>query len=173
MTTKFETEIVKTKKFNKIFTIVYGILYLIAIYYIFLLDKEHQNSYLKYTAFAIFIVSIYVMTEKSLIKPKKIGKLTISTDSIEFNVNDKHTAIPITELKNIYLRYLDYGSWQTHSFFGNKNYCRIIDQSGKNYDFEILIRNKESKNNLKYILHCTEFDEKFVLSQSGKSKTVF
>ena len=50
MTTEYKTEIVKTKEFNKIFMIVFGILYLISTFYIFLYDKENLNVYFKYLA---------------------------------------------------------------------------------------------------------------------------
>ena len=73
MTTEFNTEIVKTKEFNKIIMIIYGILYLIATFYIFLYDKENQNIYLKYLAFAIYISCIYFFFGQSFLKPKKIG----------------------------------------------------------------------------------------------------
>jgi hypothetical protein len=173
MTTEFETEIVKTKEFNKIFMIVFGILYLISTFYVFLYDKENQNVYLKYLALAIYTSGIYFLFGQSFIKPKQIGKLKISTDRIEFNQNDENKNIPLNELENIYLKYMDYGSWTTHSIFGNKNYLRITEKSGNKYDFEILIRNRNSKNELKRILHSPEFYEKFDFMKGGNSRTEF
>ena len=157
MTTEFETEIVKTKEFNKIFMIVFGVLYLISTFYVFLYDKENQNIYLKYLALGIYTSGIYFLFGQSFIKPKKIGKLKISTARIEFQESDENKNIPLNELENIYLKYMDYGSWTTHSIFGNKNYLSITEKSGKKYDFEILIRNKNSKNELKRILNSPEF----------------
>tara|TARA_R110000737_G_C14323380_1_gene440089 strand:+ start:63 stop:584 length:522 start_codon:yes stop_codon:yes gene_type:complete len=173
MITKFETEIVKTKEFNKIFMIVFGILYLISTFYVFLYDKNHQNVYLKYLALAIYASGIYFLFGQSFIKPKKVGKLKISTERIEFDENDENKSIAVNELENIYMKYMDYGSWTTHSIFGNKNYLRITEKSGKKYDFEILIRNKDSKNDLKRILNSPGYYEKFDFVKGGNSRTEF
>ncbi|QXP71041.1 hypothetical protein H0I29_02800 [Polaribacter sp. R2A056_3_33] len=173
MTTEFETEIVKTKEFNKIFMIVFLILYAISGFYIFMYDKESQNVYLKYLALTIYLSGIYFIFGQSFMKPKKLGKLKISTDRIEFNVGNNNKIIPLNELENIYLKYMDYGSWSTHSIFGNKNYLRITEKSGKKYDFEILIRNKNSKNHLKIIFNSPEFYEKFDYMKNGNSRTEF
>tara|TARA_R110002126_G_scaffold78629_1_gene195613 strand:- start:3036 stop:3557 length:522 start_codon:yes stop_codon:yes gene_type:complete len=173
MTAEFETEIVKTKEFNKIFMIVFIILYMISGFYIFMYDKENQNIYLKYLALGIYLSGIYFLFGQSFIKPKKIGKLKISTDRIEFKVDDDNKNIPLNELENIYLKYMDYGSWSTHSIFGNKNYLRITEKSEKKYDFEILLRNKNSKNDLKKILNSPEFYEKFDFMKDGNSRTEF
>jgi len=173
MNTKFETEIVKTKEFNKIFMIVFGVLYLISTFYVFLYEKENQNIYLKYLALAIYTSGIYFLFGQSFIKPKKIGKLKISTERIEFNKNEENKSIALNELDNIYLKYMDYGSWTTHSIFGNKNYLKITEKSGKKHDFEILIRNRNSKNELKRILNSPEYYEKFDFMKGGNSRTEF
>ncbi|MGO3155303.1 MAG: hypothetical protein ACTIJT_07110 [Mesonia sp.] len=173
MTQEFETEIVKTKEFNKIFMIIFIILYSISGFYIFMYDKEDQNIYLKYLALAIYASGIYFLFGQSFLRPKKIGKLKISTQGIEFNKNEENKNISLNELENIYLKYMDYGSWTTHSIFGNKNYLTITEKSGKKYDFEILIRNKNSKNELKRILNSPEFYEKFDFMKDGNSRTEF
>lgn len=173
MKTEFETEIVKTKEFNKVFMIVFGILFFISTFYIFLYEKESQNTYLKYFAFGIYTFGIYWLFGQSFIKPKKIGNLKISTDGIEFTLNNQKRLITLNEFENIYLKYMDYGSWSTHSIYGNKNYIKITEKSGKQYDFEILLRNKNTKNNLKRILNEQEFYEKFGYVKNGNSRTVF
>ena len=68
---------------------------------------------------------------------------------------------------------MDYGSWTTHSILRKKNYLRITEKSGKKYDFEILIRNKDSKNDLKRILNSPEYYEKFDFVKGGNSRTEF
>lgn len=173
MTTEFETEIVETKEFNRIFLIVFGILYFISIFYVFAYYQESQNIYLKYVALIILLFGVYFLFGQPFIKPKQIGKLKISTDRIEFNQNKENKKIPLYELENIYLKYMDYGSWTTHSIFGNKNYLRITEKSGNTYDFEILIRNRNTKNDLKRILNSPEFYEKFDFMKVGNSRTEF
>ena len=49
MTKEFNTEIVITKEFNKIFMIIFGILYVVSTFYIFLYDRENQNLHFKYS----------------------------------------------------------------------------------------------------------------------------
>lgn len=173
MTTEYKTEIVKTKELNKIFRIVFGILYLISTFYIFLYDNENLNVYLKYLALAIFISGIYFLCGQYFIKPKKIGNIKISTEKIEFDINGLNKSIPLNELENVSLKYMDYGSWTTHSVFGNKNYLKLTEKSGEQSDFEILIKNRNSKNDLKRILNSEEYHEKFDFMKGRNSRTEF
>lgn len=173
MSTEFNTEIVKTKEFSKTLRIIFVILYLIAIFYIYFYDNESQNIYFKYLAVAIFISGIYFLFAQSFIKPKKTGTIKISAENIEFNANGITETTALNELENIFLKYMDYGGWTTHSIFGNKNHITITEKSGKKYDFEILIRNRNSKNDLKRILNSPEFYEKYDVIKTGNSRTHF
>ena len=136
-------------------------------------DKENQNIYLKYLAFGIYASGIYFLFRQYFIKPKKIGTLKISTEKIDFEKEGLNKSIALNELQNIYLKYMDYGSWTTHSIFGNKNYVTITEKSGDKYDFEILIKNMTSKNDLKKILNSPEFYEKFDVVKMNNSRTEF
>lgn len=173
MSTQFNTEIVKTNEFSKTLRIVFVILYLIAIFYVYFYDNESQNIYFKYLAVAIFISGIYFLFAQSFIKPKKIGTIKISAENIEFSANGITETIALNELENIFLKYMDYGGWTTHSIFGNKNYITITEKSGRKHDFEILIRNRNSKDNLKRILNSPEFHEKFDFIAMVNSRTEF
>ncbi|CDF80942.1 conserved hypothetical protein [Formosa agariphila KMM 3901] len=173
MITEFKTEIVSSNKVNKVVTIVFLILYVISIFYVFLYDKDSQNIYLKYLALAVYLSGIYFLFGKSFIKPKKIGVLKLSTEKIEFEENGETKNIPLNELENVYLNYMDYGSWTTHSIYGNKNHIIITDKSGNRYNFEILIRNKDSKDELKSVLNSSEYYEKFNLTKAPNSRTNF
>jgi hypothetical protein len=121
----------------------------------------------------ILLFGAYFLFGQSFIKPKKIGNLKISTDGIEFNENGENKSIVLNELENIYLKYMDYGSWTTHSIFGNKNYLKITEKSGMKYEFEILIRNRDSKNSLRTVLNSPEYYEKFDFIKGGNSRTEF
>ncbi|MFK7833087.1 MAG: hypothetical protein AB8B52_07415 [Winogradskyella sp.] len=173
METAFETQIVKTKAYNKITVIIFGILYLISTFYIFLYDKENQNIYLKFVALAIYISGIYFLFGQSFIKPKKIGTLRITKAHIAVEKNDLNKHIALEQLEHIGLNYLDYGSWATHSIYGNKNYLEITETSGDTHKFEILIKNRRHKNDLKTILRSPEFDEKFDIITMPLSRKVF
>ena len=146
MTSEFKTEIVKTKEINKIFMIVFIILYMISGFYIFMYDKENQNIYLKYLAFGIYASGIYFLFREYFIKPKKIGTLKISTEKIDYEKEGLSKSIALNELQNIYLKYMDYGSWTTHSIFGNKNYVTITEKSGDKYNVHRASDHKVLKN---------------------------
>lgn len=173
MTTNFNTEIVKTKEFNKILKGVFGILYNISTFYLFIYDNENLNPYFKYLAIAVWFLGFYFLFGQSFIKPKKNGNLKISTEKIEFSDNRAHKSITPSNLEAICLKYMDYGGWTTHSLFGNKNYLTITEKSGDKYIFEILIRNRTSKNDLKRVLNSPEFYEKFDVIKANNSRTEF
>ena len=173
MTNEFKTEIVKTKEFKKAYSIVFGILYLTATFYIFLLDKENQNIYLKYIALLIYLFGAYFLFAQSFIKPKKIGVFSMYEDFIKFELNGVEKTIQLKELDNIFLKYTDYGSWTTHSIYGNKNYLKIINKNGEKYDFEILIRNKKMKDDFKAFINNTGIYEKFDFIKISNSRTEF
>ena len=173
MTHKFKTEIVKTKEYNKAYSIVFGILYLTATFYIFLLDKENQNIYLKYISLIIYLFGAYFLFAQSFIKPKIIGAFSMYEDFIKFELNGVEKTIQLKELDNIFLKYTDYGSWTTHSIYGNKNYLKITNINGEKYDFEILIRNKKMKDGFKAILNNTGIYEKFDFVKISNSRTEF
>ncbi len=173
MTHEFKTEIVKTKEYNKAYSIVFGILYLTAAFYIFLLDKENQNIYLKYIGLIILLFGAYFLFAQSFIKPKVIGVLRIFEDFMKIELNGVEKNIKLNELENIFLKYTDYGSWTTHSIYGNKNYLKITNKNGEKYNFEILIRNKKMKNDFKSLLKNTGLIEKFDFIKISNSRTEF
>ncbi|MBA6153061.1 hypothetical protein [Gelidibacter maritimus] len=173
MNTEFRTEIVKTKKYRKVFSIFIVLLYVLATVYLFLIDKERVNIYLKYAAFLAYLIGAFYLFGQSFIKPKTIGIFKISNGVIHIQKDGLTKNITLNQLEKIYLKYTDYGSWSTHSIFGNKNYIEITETSGEKYNFEILIRNRTSKNDLERILNGVEFQEKFALRQLKNSRTEF
>ena len=94
-------------------------------------------------------------------------------DFIKFELNGVEKTIQLKELDNIFLKYTDYGSWTTHSIYGNKNYLKITNINGEKYDFEILIRNKKMKDGFKAILNNTGIYEKFDFVKISNSRTEF
>ncbi len=62
----------------------------------------------------------FIFFGKSLIKPKKTVKLKISPERIELHLNGEQNTVDLKDLKHLYLNYMDYGSWSTHSIYGNK-----------------------------------------------------
>ncbi|MBO3097400.1 hypothetical protein [Gelidibacter pelagius] len=173
MNSDFQTEIVKTKEYSKVFRLFITILFLITTVYLFFIDKENQNIYLKYAAFLIYLIGIFYLFGQSFIKPKTIGVFKISDGIIHIEKDGLKKNVTLNQLEKIYLKYTDYGSWSTHSIFGNKNYIEITETSGEKHNFEILLRNRTSKNDLERILNSGEFQEKFAFRQLKNSRTEF
>lgn len=173
MNPDFKTEIVKTKEYSKLFRLIVTVLFLLTTAYLFFIDKENQNLYLKYAAFSIYLIGIYYLFGQSFIKPKTIGIFKISEGIIHMEKDGLNKNVTLNQLDNILLKYTDYGSWSTHSIFGNKNYIEITEKSGEKHNFEILIRNRASKNDLERILNSHEFHDKFEFRQLKNSRTEF
>lgn len=173
MNVEFKTEIVKTKEYSSVFRLIIVALFLFSTVYLFLIDKENQNLYLKYVAFSIYSIAIYYLFGPALIKPKTIGIFKISDGVIYLKKEEFHKTITLNQLDNILLKYTDYGSWSTHSRFGNKNYIEITEKSGEKHMFEILLRNRASKNDFERILNSPAFHEKFEFRQLKNSRTKF
>lgn len=173
MNSNYQTEIVKTKEYSKVFRIVATVLFVLTTAYLFFIDKETQNLYLKYTALSIYLIGIFYLFGQSFIKPKTIGFFKISDGIIHIEKDGLKKNVTLNQLEKIYLKYTDYGSWSTHSVYGNKNYIEITETSGEKHNFEILIRNRTSKNDLERILNSPEFHEKFDVRQLKNSRTEF
>ncbi|WP_445749560.1 hypothetical protein [Polaribacter sp.] len=173
MSQEFKTEIVKTKEYKKSYSIIFGVLYLIANFYLFLLEKENQNIYLKFLSLIIILLGAYFLFGMSFIKPKVIGIFKLSEKHITIEINGVEKNIKLNELESIFLKYMDYGSWKTHSIYGNKNYLKITTKNGEKYNFEILLRNKEMKTEFKSALNNFELNEKFEFVKINNSRTEF
>lgn len=173
MKKEFKTEIVKTKQPIKLYSIIFGILYLLANFYLFLHDKENQNIYLKYLSLIILLFGAFFILGQSFKKPKVVGIFNLSEKYISINLDGIENKIEINEIESIFLKYMGYGSWTTHSIYGNKNYLKIVNKNGENYNFEILLRDKKMKNEFKNVLNNIEINEKFNFTKINNSRTEF
>ena len=173
MKTTFETEIVQTKQPKKLFLWIYFTFYSFAVVYIFFWTDGSKNAYLEASAYLIYAGGFFLMSAHFLIKPKRIGYLSISSEGIEFQHNNDTKSFDLEAVENVFLKYQDYGSWKTHSIFGNKNHIIITTKEGKRFAFEILIENKSVKDQFKQIVLQPEFHGKFDMIQVINSKTKF
>ncbi|WP_396601655.1 hypothetical protein [Algibacter sp. R77976] len=173
MKKEFKTEIIETKQPIKLYSIIFGILYLLANFYLFLYNKENQNIYLKYLSLIILLFGAYYIFGESFKKPKVVGVFKISEKYISINLDRIENKIGINEIESIFLKYMGYGSLTTHSIYGNKNYLKILKKNGENYNFEILLRDKKMKNEFKNVLNNIEINEKFNFTKINNSKTEF
>jgi hypothetical protein len=173
MKTEFKTEIVKTKQPIKVYSIIFGILYLLANFYIFLFDKENHSIYLKYLSMIILLFGAYFMFGESFKKPKIVGIFKIDEKHISIYLNGTENKIELNEIESIFLKYMGYGSWTGHSIYGNKNYLKIINKNGNEYNFEILLRDKKMKKDFKSVLNNIEINEKFNFTKMNNSRIEF
>ncbi|EAR12562.1 hypothetical protein PI23P_08050 [Polaribacter irgensii 23-P] len=173
MKTEFKTEIVETKQPIKVYSIIFGILYLSANFYIFLFDKENHNIYLKYLSIIILLFGAYFIFGESLKKPKVVGVYEIHEKHISIYSNGTENKIELNEIKSIFLKYMGYGSWLGHSIYGNKNFLKIINKNGNEYNFEILLRDKKMKNDFKSVLKNIGINEKFDFTKMNNSSIEF
>jgi hypothetical protein len=170
MKSEFKTEIVETKQSIKAYSIIFGILYLLAHFYFFLFDKENNNIYLKYLSFIILLFGAYFIFGESFKKPKVVGIFKIYEKHILIYLNETETKIELNEIESIFLKYMGHGSWIGHSIYGNKNYLKIINKNRDKYNFEILLRDKKMKNEFKSVLNNIEFNEKFNFTKKNNSR---
>lgn len=173
MKTEFKTEIVETKQPIKLYSIIFGILYLLANFYIFLFDKENHNIYLKYLSLIIILFGAYFILGESFKKPKVVGIFKIYEKHISIYLNETENKIELNEIESIFFKYTGYGSWMSHSVYGNKNYLKIISKNGVNYNFEILLRDKKMKNEFKSIMNNIKINERFNITKMNNSRIEF
>jgi hypothetical protein len=169
----FKTEIVKTKEHSKTLAIIVVVLFIIANLYIFLIAKENQNVYLKSISFVIYALGLFFLFRQSFIKPATIGFFEIADTSINLRLDESQDTLLFNELDNIVLKYTGYGSWWTHSIYGNKNYLEIACKNGEDYKLEILLRNRSVKNDFKAFLNTEALHEKFQLKKMKNTTCEF
>ena len=83
--------------------------------------------------------------------------------NLKFNYDSIVKEINYTKIEKLILKYTGYGSLNTHSIYGNKNFLIIEMKDGEKFSFEILIRNKKQKENLKNIIDTRFSVEQFEL----------
>ncbi len=169
----FETDLVKTRVYSKKLILVFLLLYLISLFVIYPLGDNQYPKYIIITSFVLNLSGLYIMFLKDLIKPKVVGKLKISYQTILIEQSNQNLIFHLNDVNEVLLNYMDYGSWQTQTIYGNKNFLKISDKQNKICELEFLIKNKNAKNNLKSILSQPEFDGKFKLVKHPHSKTNF
>ncbi|WP_088323421.1 hypothetical protein [Polaribacter tangerinus] len=172
MITDFKTDIVNTKSYKSKYSIPFGLFYIASCFYLLFIPSENQILTLKIISLIVILLSAYFLFEVSFIKPKVIGMLKINEKQITISSKETVT-ITVDELDHIYLKYSDYGSWKTHSIYGNKNYLKITSKNGKKYQLEILIRNEKEKNKLKRITDYFSKKDQFSMTNINNPKTKF
>lgn len=166
----FKTEIVQSKiiKSRLVGLLLLPMLIYIPIFFIF--DKNPTTKFLGVIASFCQALFFILYFRENFIKPKTIGEFNLSDTNLSFTINGKSTEIPIEDLSEFNHSYIGYGGWARTTRHGNKNYISLVTNSGKSYKFEILIKNKEAKDDFKAILSSPNYDEKFDWTPSKRPK---
>ena len=166
----FKTEIVQSKIIKPWLASLFIIPLLIYLPVMFVSDKTPTIRLLGVVAFSCQALFLFLIHRENFIKPKAIGEFNLSDTNLSFTINGKSTEIPIEDLSEFNHSYIGYGGWARTTRHGNKNYISLVTNSGKSYKFEILIKNKEAKDDFKAILSSPNYDEKFDWTPSKRPK---
>jgi len=93
--------------------------------------------------------------------------ISISEDKIALDYKGQKMSFLISDLKELGFNYRGYASFWKHSIHGNKNHLYFTDSSDERFDFEILIQNKEKKEDLKHFLNRIQSNSKLKIERSG------
>lgn len=161
----FETKIVRTWDPSKWLRAVGTVLLLASAAIVFVWSPE--IVWLKTTAYIVYFISFFFALSLSFIKPKDLGMISISEDKIALDYKGQKMSFLISDLKELGFNYRGYASFWKHSIHGNKNHLYFTDSSDERFDFEILIQNKEKKEDLKHFLNRIQSNSKLKIERSG------
>ncbi|MCM4159903.1 hypothetical protein FHG64_05510 [Antarcticibacterium flavum] len=148
----FKTDIVKSREIKKRYRILGGVAILVSAYFIFI-DKQDWDPAIHIILGVLYLGGMSLGFGIPFIKPVKKGKLILDNENIEIYKEGRIRSFPWSAIDNVRLQYSGYGSWWSHSIYGNKNYLLITTGEGEKMDLEILVKNKKHKEELKEILN--------------------
>ena len=148
--TYFETRIVKTWEPSWGIRILLIVILLASGGTAYILKPE--NPWLLYSAHVFYFLSMVGALSQSFIKPKYLGDISISEEMIQVDFHHAKKNFPIAEMTELGFNYMGYASFWKHSIHGNKNHLYFRLSSGQKYDYEIVLENKEMKEELKLFL---------------------
>lgn len=117
----------------------------------------------------VYLISFIFALSFSFIKPKNLGIISITEDRIQVNLKEEKREFQISELLELGLDYKGYASFWKHSIYGNKNHLYFTNSSNDKFDYEIVIENKEKKEELKQFLEDLSVTHQLKVAHSGLS----
>lgn len=147
----FRTDIVKSRELKKRYRFLGGAAILVGAYLLFIYNREWDPT-IHILLGILYLGGMSLGFGLPFIRPKKIGKLILDRESIEIYKEGAIWSFSWSAINNVVLQYSGYGSWWSHSIYGNKNYLLITTEDGEKFDLEILVRNKKYKEELKELL---------------------
>lgn len=161
----FETRIIKTWKPSLLLKVVIISLLILAVLILFLF--QFQSPWLKTIGWVAYTVGVIGGVSRSFIKPKTLGELKISTESINIVLDGVEKNYSISYLKEFGLNYSGYAGFWKQYFHGNKNYIYFTTNAGEKLDYEIALENKQMKEDLKNLLEQLKSNKNIKIEKLG------
>lgn len=163
----FETKIVRTWDPPKLIRAV-GIFLLLASAAVIYIWKP-EISWLRTLGYIVYFFSFLFALSLSFIKPKNLGEIAISEETLELDYKGVKRSFLISELKELGLNYRGYANYWKHTLYGTKNHLYFTDSQNEKFDLEIILKNKEKTNELKQFLNQLKSNADTKVTQTGNS----
>lgn len=163
----FETRIVKTWKPSVFLRILLIALLMGGAIVLYMLDV--QVSWINTIAGIAYFVGMFGAFSLSFIKPKYLGDMEIDETRVKIDLANSRKEFLISELKEIGFKYGGYASFWKYTLHGNKNHIYFTTLSGEKYNYEIILQNKQMKEELKYFLNDLSSTESIQFKKFGNT----
>lgn len=164
--TSFETRIVRTWNPSLFLRAVFLVLLLAGSTVISFF--EVKQTWLRISGSLAFIIGLFGALSQSFFRPKDLGLLKIDKTILEIDMADSEKVFSISELREIGLNYRGYASFWKYSLHGNKNHICFTTISGEKYAYEIVLENKQKKEELKEFLTKLQYNEAIEIKKFGE-----
>ncbi|MFV8280120.1 hypothetical protein ACNKXS_01170 [Christiangramia marina] len=126
-----------------------------------------ENPWLLHSAHVVYVICMFIALGQSFLKPKELGFLKITRDEIVIEKENESKTYKIAALQDLGFDYVGYASFWKHTIYGNKNHLYFTDRSGEKIDLEIILSNKEMKEEFKSFLKELSEDNLLKVQKSG------
>lgn len=147
----FKTDIVQTRELKKRYRLLGGAAILVGAYFLFI-DKRDWDPEIHILLGIIYLAGMSLGFGLPFIKPAKKGKLILDGEGMEIYKDGEISSFDWSSIDHVRLQFTGYGSWWSHSIYGNKNYLLVTIEGAEKFDLEILIKNRKHKEDLKELL---------------------
>ena len=161
----FETNIVKTWK-PSVLLRAFAIILLIGgatILYVF----DVEDGWFKTSAGIAYFLGMSAALSLTYIKPKNLGGVEIDKSEIRITLKNSKKVLPLSEIKEIGFNYRGYASFWKYTYYGNKNYIYFTTISGEKFNYEIILQNKQKKEEFKNFLDDLDVDSSIRIQKFG------
>lgn len=122
--------------------------FLMAANYLWIMNVFNQHPVLKYIVGAFCFTGAVSFLAVPFLKPKKIGRLEIGPNGMEFNSKENQVKITLPQIKELDFKCRGFKRWRNHAAHGNRNYLILKTIEDNYFEFEILVKSTEHKDTL-------------------------